>query len=370
MNVRRRGRRPLSFVSLIVLVGVVVLSSTPAVRAASAPRFRQGNARLVGVHTVTRFARPFVLSDLSTDGRFASFTRLSRTGSRLLGGVIDLVRGTVRFVGAVGASPSGVQLSPDASGLMFRRRSTLRIFHLATDVVTVAEHGVARAGAWWWLDDGRVAYVNRHRRLLIGMPGHRPHRTGVTIPRAAGRPRFLLSALAVSDDASRAVYTDGRCRVHRVNLETHAARVVALQSFAPLRAWAPDGSHFVLTRVGSGCNGAQFREFLYDRKGHQLAAVTPRDFSLSTGHHVTWSSDSKWILIRVEPTGTMVAGFQDLLAAYVPTHTVTKVVSGRVASDAFAGPGDRTVLSRYRFARGASTGHEEGRVIQGTLVPG
>jgi hypothetical protein len=324
----------------------------------------------VNVHTVTRFARPFLLSDLSTGGHLAAFTRLSRDGSRLIGGVIDLVHGTVRFVTTVGSSPSGVQLSPDASALMFRRWNTLRVFHLATGVVTVAEHGVARAGAWWWLSDGRVAYVNVHRRLLIGEPGHRPHRAGVTIPLAAGRSRFLLSALAVSDDASRAVYTDGRCRVHRVNLETHAARVVALQSFAPIRAWAPDGQHFVLTKVGSGCGGPPFIEILFKRHGDRVGRVTRTSDALSTGHSVTWSSDSKWILIVVQPTGTMVTGYRYLLAAYVPTHRVTTVVPNRVASDAFAGPGDRTVLSRYRFAQGASTGHEEGRVIRGTLVPG
>jgi hypothetical protein len=51
----------------------------------------------------------------------------------------------------VGESPSGVQLSPDATGLMFRRQDTLRVFHLATDAVTVAEHGLAQAGVWWWL---------------------------------------------------------------------------------------------------------------------------------------------------------------------------------------------------------------------------
>jgi hypothetical protein len=76
---------------------------------------------------------------------------------------------------------------------------------------------------------------------------------------------------------------------------------------------------------------------LFNRYGDRVGRVTGTSDSLSTGHSMTWSRDSRWILVVVQPTGTGVAGYQYLLAAFVQTHRVSMVVPSRVASDAFAG---------------------------------
>src|ERR687888_326455 len=76
-----------------------------------------------------------------------------------------------------GAGPSafavGGEFSPDGRLLLFRRWRRL----LAVDVETGRVSFVAddpAPGALGWLSDGRVAFVDRRRRLMFVRPGGRP----------------------------------------------------------------------------------------------------------------------------------------------------------------------------------------------------
>ncbi|MDP9341739.1 MAG: hypothetical protein M3Q23_06480 [Actinomycetota bacterium] len=341
--------------------------------------FVRGTARIVDERTFVTFRTPYRLTDISSDGRRVAF--IQSYGAEA--GVIDLVNDRIRFFGPVDVSASGpVLFSPGGRAVLFRHRTTLRIFHLSTGRTTIAVRGVAPNTAWQWLGDGRIAFVDWDRRLLLARPGHTPRFTGITIPGLqSGRhhydfSRILLGTVSVSPSGAAVLYTDGRCRAWLADLDTGTRHVVARRALVRPMSWSPQGSRFVLTTVPRssppGCLAGppSAIDVMFDRHGKRLARVSRFRDALSTGHTFTWSTDGRWILIGVDPTGSAVAGYEYLLAASVRHRTVSMVVPDRLASPAFMGPGGWIMFSHYAEAEGASYGHEQGWVIVGRIVGG
>jgi Tol biopolymer transport system component len=319
---------------------------------------------------------------MTADGSRVAFIGPFREGSNMApAGIIDVGSGRLRVVGRVPAYQAwGPQLSPDGSRLLFWSGYALYTLDVPGGRMRLVATHVAPRGAWDWLPDGRIAYLTLHRRLAFVTFGRRVL-TPLRIPRVTGRrwARYisgeLLASVAVSPDGSSALFTAEDCTVWMENLRTSRRHRVGRPYLSGFRSWSPDGSHFAVAGTpdfrGRECvpPRSAYRDVFLFRRGRGLVGrVTRASDELNTGIGRTWSTNGQWLLLDVAPTGTQVAGYVYLLAANVAHRTVTEVVVDRVASDAFADSGGHVVLSRYRYAEGASLGREQGRVIAGRLA--
>jgi hypothetical protein len=369
------------FLGRSVALVVAVMALAPSAALASVPHFHRGHARLVDIRTLQRFLHPLQLTDMTSDGsRVAFIGPFLPDRQTAPTGILEVSSGRLRLVGRVPAFQAwGPQLSPQGRRLLFWSGYALYTLDVSDGTMRLVVRHVAPRGAWDWLPDGRIAYLTLHRRLAFVRPGHRRVLAPLRIPKVTGRQwapyisGVLLSSVAVAPDGSRALYTTEDCTVRMENLRTGRRHRVARPYLSEFRAWSPDGSRFVLDGTpdsrGRQCIRSEFRQLFLFRTGHGLVGrVTRARDSLNTGVLRTWSTDGRWLLLGVQPTGTQVTGYMYLLAANVSNHSVSEVITDRVASDSFADSSGRVVVSRYRFAEGASVGREQGRVVRGQLV--
>jgi hypothetical protein len=374
-----RGLFRFLYCSAVVLVFAgITLQPSPAI--ASVPHFHRGHARLVDVEALMRSHHLLQVTDMTVDGSRVAVIRPIGDTRSAVAGVLRVPGGHPQNLGRIPAFQRwGPQLSPRGFHVLYWGNYKLHSIDVMDGDRRIVARRVSRLGMWDWLPDGRIAYVTTHRRVALVRPGHRPVKTALRIAGVKGKKYLssaLLSAVAVAPDASRALYTDPNCTVWSVSLKTGHRYRVAARFTVPFRAWAPDATTFVLSRPPSYDRGqdcvreGSFRALFLFRNGALVGRVTRRDDLLNTGISSTWSPDSRWLLVAVQPTGTQVTGYRYLEAASVRDQTTTVVVPDRLASDAFMGPDQGVVFSRYRFAEGASLGHEDSRIVRGRLVDG
>jgi hypothetical protein len=233
----------------------------------------------------------------------------------------------------------GGEFSPDGRLLLFRRWRRL----LAVDVETGHVSFVAddpAPGAVGWLSDGRVAFVDRGRRLMFVRVGGRPTPAGFRSPDPRGSDE--LGDFTWSPDGAKVLYAQ-RCETWLLDLRSGRRRKVGGRFTAP-GEWSPDGRFFVLregewqpscrwftTWLGGGT--------LYARGGRRLGA-------LQLGER-TWSTDGRYLAFDDGVTGTAVAYEQPLSVLNLRTHRLAWIFHGRDYGPAFIGPGGWLVYERY-----------------------
>jgi dipeptidyl aminopeptidase/acylaminoacyl peptidase len=152
-------------------------------------------------------------------------------------GVIDLSTGSSRLLAfrrylGTSADP---HFSEDGRTLLFRDGNRIRMVPVAGGQArTIAR--VADTGPAQWLADGRLAWFDRRRRLVVG-----GHRTALRIPNPAGADD-LLAAAAISSDGTRVLFS----RHCDLWLDDGRLRKVGAGLAASPRSWAPNGRYFVV----------------------------------------------------------------------------------------------------------------------------
>src|ERR671936_1093379 len=157
------------------------------VRVMRANYYRGGLVRLAHVRRFS--SRDYALAEMSPDGGRVSLGAYPYHGDfEFPVGYLDLRANRVRIL-TWGAGPSGFfvggEFAPDGRLLLFRRWRRL----LAVDVGTSRVSFVAddpSPGALGWLSDGRVAFVDRRRRLMFVRPGGRATPAGFRAPDPRG----------------------------------------------------------------------------------------------------------------------------------------------------------------------------------------
>jgi dipeptidyl aminopeptidase/acylaminoacyl peptidase len=354
----------------VVIVAAFTLGSNPVI-ARPQSGLPLGDTRLTHRERSFGFDTPYHLLDMSDSGRYVAFSWIrGRTGWL---GVIDLEQRSLRLL-AEEYGPDDAEFSPDETEIAFVNNSKLWIVNISGDaVVEVAP--VHFKSKLWWLDDGRLAYVDPDRRLVVQQPTADPEPTPLRIPDPAGRDD-LVDNVSVSPDGSRALYARS-CRPWLVDLVTGEEAALAPRpkkkwfGYAiPPHAWAPDGAHLLVQRVAAfKCaqpSGPGGRDILYTGAGERIGDVLGADEDLSHGHGVSWSTDSRWLFVTVQPTGTQVSGLQELWAVDLVNRNRSLLFPARVASHAFADDNGRVVVSRFHTT---SVLRADGALISGTLEP-
>jgi len=333
------------------------------VATAAAVAFAPGSARIVDERVVIRFAPspipPVDILALAPDG-----SRVAYRTSRDRLGLLDLVHDTTTLLparvplvpidhGAYVADPS-VAFSPDGRHLVYRDGTDVKTIDLRRR--TAHTIGWSPSGPVYWLRDGRIAFAARRHRLTYVSAGGHTRTTPLEVS-----PRWSLSP-----DGEMALVAS-RCRARLFDVS--GGRAQTLGRFdVPERAWAPDGAHFVLQRVGS-CGGSSppIVDALFDRGGRRIGGdVTGQ--SLSTGHGVSWSNDGRWLFVAVQPTGTEVTGYQLVEALSLRTLRVSTIVSDGNVGQPLLGPGNWLVFGRYTRPRLAARGESSTAIFVARLV--
>jgi Tol biopolymer transport system component len=318
--------------------------ATRFVRIVRTNYFRGGLARLVHVRRFSSSA--YELAEMSPDGGRISLAAYPYAGDfEFPVGYLDLRANRMRIL-VWGAAPRefavGGEFSPDGRLLLFRRWRRL----LAVDVETGRVSFVAddpAPGPVGWLSDGRVAFVDRRRRLMFVPLGGRPTPAGF---RASDPPGVDdLGDFTWSPDGTEVLYSRG-CRTWLFDLASRRHRRVGGRFTKP-GPWSPDGRYFILGdgvwQGQSGCRGfwsvLDGGGTLYARGGRRLGA-------LPLGYP-TWSTDSRYLTFTDGVTGTAVAYEQPLSVLNLRTHRLAWIFHDRDYGPAFIGPGGWVVYGRY-----------------------
>jgi WD40 repeat protein len=316
----------------------------------------EGSGRLADVRLLSTFPsdqeRP-TLVDLSPDGSLVAI--FNREGLALL----DLRSSRLRLF-ATPRTPRAepyALFSPDGRKLLYRAWDQL----LVRDVVTRDSTAVGRSasGDFSWLRDGRIVFLDDRSWLRIVKPGEaaRPLR---------GVPR--LDRFAITPDGRRLLY-DRRCETYLLDRASGRRTRLSGHLFVPRRAWAPDGSYFVLQwaeecdRKTGGIWAYHSHDVLFSARGVRLAETA--------GHGATWDRESQLVLVYPHPTGTEVAGLQGLVAVDPRRRRQSTLLpTGNAYSEAFVGPGRWIVFSVYRFPDRVSHNYTAGGLYVGRIVSG
>jgi Tol biopolymer transport system component len=304
--------------------------------------FRGGLARLAHVRRFS--SRGYELADMSPDGARVSLEAYTyRSYFRFRVGYLDLRANRVRIL-TWGAGPSGFfaggEFSPDGRLLLFRRWRRLLVVDVDTGRVSFLADDPS-PGALGWLSDGRVAFVDRRRRLMFAHPGGRAAPAGfrASDPRGADD----LGDFTWSPDGTKVLYAR-TCRTWLLDLASGRRRRVAGRFAAP-GEWAPDGRYFILRDVEwqPPCRrffaGPAGGGTLYGRGGRRLG-------ELPLGYP-TWSTDSRYLAFTDGVTGSAVTYVQPLSVLNLRTHELASVFHDRIDGAAFVGPGGWIVYSRF-----------------------
>lgn len=355
------------------LVAAVVAASTLVPLSASAQSFDglpKGDARLVDQERVFGFDLPYALLDMSADGRYVAYRWETESGSWL--GVIDLDELSLRQLIRVGFVDDA-SFSPDATEIAFVDQGILSTVDVQSR--EVSELGeVHRQSRVWWLEDRRLAYIDRDRRLVMRPEQQSAEETPLVVPNPDGRD-LLVEQVSVSPDGSRAIYAHD-CQPWIVDLADGTETALAPRPKKrfwgygmPKEAWSPDMSHLLVHKLTDyRCKqpgGPGWLDVLYTGAGERIGYVLGDDGGLSHWHYASWSTDSKWLLLTMQPTGTQVLGVQQLWAIDLGSRTRSLVLADRVATPAFVDADRRLVVSRYDSSRGDDF---EGAVVTGRLT--
>jgi len=353
----------------LVIVSIVMLALTQAVSyAAPIEGFDQGDLRIGSRSHFVGFDSPYWLQDLAPDGNRAAFLYYIESSGRWRLGELDLRNDSLRFVATVPHTDI-VLYSPDDRRVVIKQGSRLKLVELDSGDLSDVGH-VHRNSQVRWLDDGRLAYLTRDRRLVFTSPEGEVTDTGFSAPDPAGRDS-LVRFVSVSSDGGRVVFAED-CRSWLHDLSSGERTKVRGRSTAPPnRSWAPDGRHFVLQKTTweRGCT-RQFNnpvfDILFSSEGGRIGHVLGDRASLSHGHELTWSSDGDRLLITNQVTGTGVTGLKQLFAVEVDGRRVTRVLKARTIA-AFVDANERVVFARYASAEGPAHGRLHGAVYTGRL---
>ena len=189
----------------------------------------------------------------------------------------------------------------------------------------------AGAGPVTWLRNGRIAYVDTHRRLVVG--GRR-----YAVPRGT---------IAVAPDGARILYTK-TCDVWLANLRTGRVRRFARAGYATAGAsWSPDGTHVALgAGWWSNCDDEDYG-FDWYHAGTELFDLDGRPLDRVAGGVVGWSRDGRYLLTAGGVTGTEVGALQPLQLVDVRTRTHSTLLPGRSSGEALVTGDGRIVFGRY-----------------------
>lgn len=308
--------------------------------------YRGGRGRLVDRRRFS--SRSLELAEISPDGARLSLGAYPVAGHfRFPVGYVDLRSSRTRILtwGAAGREFAvGGEFSRDGRLLLFRRWRRL----LAVDVETGRVSFVADDPATWpigWLADGRVAFVDRRRRLMVVRPGRRPHPTGFT---AADPPGYDdLGRITWSPDGTKVLY-GRRCGTWLLDLRTGRRRRVGGEYTAPGQ-WSPDGRYFLLP-YGTWAESCRlFSTPLWG--GQELHGRGGRRLGSLPGGWSTWSTDGRHLVFFGGVSGTAVTYLQPLSVLNLRTHRLATLFANRNGGSAFLGPGGWLVYSRYDRSR-------------------
>jgi Tol biopolymer transport system component len=301
-----------------------------------APR---GSERIVRVRRLALLPEGSVnepITALSPDGSLAAYV-LRQGAHRFELGAVDVASGTHRLlVRSATLSPLDEEgiFSPDGRELLFRRWARLEAVDVRTGRVrTVVSH--AGQGSYYWLRDGRVAYLDRDGRLDLTRPDGKPRALGVRLS-----PDEMY---APSPDGSRVLYQSAS-RIWLLDRRRRRRRPLGHGLSIQPGSWSPDGRRFALVRGAFSAQSWQSPDtIVYDAAGHRrvnLLGVRERDAESFT---VSWSTDARWLLVvpayggtRPPPTRTY--------AYSAAAGRISRVLVG--ATSALVGPNGRTVFSR------------------------
>jgi dipeptidyl aminopeptidase/acylaminoacyl peptidase len=346
--------------------GGAELPSTPPGRLpAAAPRtpvrtftyaLAEGSGRLADVRLLSMFRsdqeRP-TLVDLSPDGSLVAL--FNREGLALL----DLRTNRLRPF-ATPRTPRAEPyafFSPDGRQLLYRAWDRL----LVRDVVTrhLTWVGRSASGDFSWLQDGRIVFLDDRGRLQVVRPGAAPRPL-------AGVPR--MERFAITSEGRRLLY-DRRCETYLLDRRSGRRKRLSGHLFVPRRAWAPNGSYFMLQwaeecdRKNGGIWAYHSSDVLFSANGTRLAEPG--------GRGATWSRDSKLVLVYPHQTGTAVTGTQGLVAIEPRRRRESTLLpTGNAYSEAFVGPGRWIVFTAYRFPDRVSYTYTAGGLYVGRIVRG
>ena len=336
---------------------VVLMASGAAPASAALP---EGSAHLEDVRVFATFDEPYRVEDLSVDGRYAVYSQFSDIGNEV--GIIDLVDETITPLADLPDFDSA-SLSPDAGTILIREGRVLRLLDVdGGDIGTLGQSPPFLEARW--LDDGRAAWFNTHRRLkAIGEDGIED--LGFTLPVTERKATSSLDA-----DASAVLYSDG-CKAWMTELGGEPDRL-ARGYVIPERAWAPDGEHFVIQQISSEkcrfLGPPPVRDVLFESDGTRIGRILSGE-SVSHGHSLYWSRDSRWLLIASQWTGSQVEGIRPLYAVSLEDMTWSRLLNEGLVGGAFVGPGDWVVYSTYNSpGEGASTDDRSGATYVAQLV--
>jgi hypothetical protein len=260
--------------------------------------------------------------------------------------LVDVPDGRLRLV-AWGAGPRwwppGGGFSPDGSKLLIRRWRRL----VAVDIRTGRAAFVAfdqRPGPFGWLDDGRVAFIDRRGRFRAVRIGGRPTSLGFTLP-ADAAPDVTWSP------NGRYVLFARRCAVHLRDLRTGATRSLGsrVAGFDPGPGpWAPDSKHVLLPR-GLWENHCQTL-WRYTQILATIHDVGLRHVSDVAGWNFSWSPDARVVVSTGGTTGNSVALLQGASVFSLRQRLRAPIFRNRVAGAAFLTTGGWLVHERYSAA--------------------
>jgi dipeptidyl aminopeptidase/acylaminoacyl peptidase len=261
-------------------------------------------------------------------------------------GVVDVPTGRLRIV-AWGAGPrwwpAGGEFSSDGSKLLIRRWRRL----VAVDIRTGRAAFVAfdqGPGPFGWLNDGRVAFIDRRGRFRAVRIGGRPKSLGFTLPRDAA-PDVTWSP------NGRYVLYARRCAVHLLDLQagTTGSLGSRVDGFDPAPGpWAPDSKHVLLPR-GFWENHCR-RLWRYPQTAATIHDVALRRVGEVSGWDFTWSPDGRVVVSTGGTTGSSVALLQGAGVFSLHRRVAATIFPNRVSGPAFLTANGWLVHERYLAA--------------------
>jgi len=285
-----------------------LLSPRPRAIAAVRDHLPTGKQRLVSIRTVATVelggtAMTSTFTDLSPDGRLLAFVRRDPSRQRFSLGVLDTARGGASRIVAYGAVPweddAGGVFSADGRRLFYRQGVALAAVDLASGRVLPVTNWAGPASPEWLLD-GRVAFIDASRRLVLARPGGLPHRTSVRLRKPYG--------FALSPDGRRLLTIVG-CTARLTDLANGATRTIGQDLVTAGEVWSPDGSRFVLERpldadcqTPLGTHGGD--AVLFTSAGRQIGSLLGlREDNVET-IRADWSGDGHTLALSLAYGGT------------------------------------------------------------------